>query len=222
MVVVLAAGCGQPQRPASPPASTPVGTAAVGPAGPVDPERIKRVRGDLPPGYEVTDISGPAALSGLWGFRAGWTADPPHCAGLVDPVAAPAEIQTERGLSGSGPGGIVYVAVVAALPGTLALDPALAVDCSQFTMAYGRSTASVHLVDAPPIADAATVGMTTAISTVVESGNETDSQAQTFTAYADDHFVFVTLVTDPGSPNPPLPPEFGAGLLVKTVSALRR
>jgi hypothetical protein len=64
--------------------------------------------------------------------------------------------------------------------------------------------------------------MATEIKTVVESGNATDSQAQTFSAYVGDHFVFVTLVTDPGSPSPPLPPEFAADLLVKTVAALRR
>jgi hypothetical protein len=188
----------------------------------VDPERIKRVRGDLPPGYEVADIAGPAGLPGFWGFRPGWAADPPQCAGLVDPIAAPAETAGARGLSGSGPGGIVYVVVVTAPLGALALDPALPTECGQFTMAFGRSTASVNLIDAPPVPGAATVGMTTAIRTVVESGNETDSQAHTFSAYVGDHFVFVTLVTDPGSPDPPLPPEFAADLLVKTVAALRR
>ncbi|CAN5602915.1 DUF5642 family protein [soil metagenome] len=192
----------------------------------MDPERIKRIRGDLPPGYEVADVTGPAALSGFWGFRAGWTAEPPQCAALVDPISAPAETQVARGLSGSGAGGIVYVVVVTPPPGTLAPDPALTADCGQFTMAYQRSTASVNLVDAPTVDAAATVGMAAEISTVVESGSETDSRAQSFTAYVagsnGDHFVFVTLVTDPGSPNPPLSPDFAAGLLVKTVAALRR
>jgi hypothetical protein len=45
--------------------------------------------------------------------------------------------------------------------------------------------------------------------------------ASTFSAYLDDYLVFVTVVTDPGSPNPPLGQEFAADLLVKTVSVLR-
>jgi hypothetical protein len=188
----------------------------------VDPERIKRVRSDLPPGYEVADIAGPAAISAFWGFRPGWTAEPVQCAALVDPISAPPDTQLARGLSGSGPGGIIYVVVLTAPPGGLAFDPALSADCGQFTMAFGRSTASVRLIDAPPVDSAATVGMATEIKTVVESGNETDSQAKTFSAYVGDHFVFVTLVTDPGAPSPPLPPEFAADLLVKTVAALRR
>ena len=42
-----------------------------------------------------------------------------------------------------------------------------------------------------------------------------------FSAYLGDYLVFVTVVTDPGSPNPALGQEFAADLLVKTVSALR-
>jgi Domain of unknown function (DUF5642) len=170
----------------------------------------------------VADITGPAGLPGFWGLRAGWTADPPQCAALADPIAAPAETAPARGLSGSGPGGIVYVVVLTTGPDAPVLDPALPTECGQFTMAFGRSTASVNLINAPSVAGAATVGMVTAIRTVVESGNETDSQAHTFSAYVGEHFVFVTLVTDPGSPDPPLPPEFAADLLVKTVAALRR
>jgi hypothetical protein len=45
--------------------------------------------------------------------------------------------------------------------------------------------------------------------------------ASTFSAYLDDYLVFVTVVTDPGSLNPPLGQEFAADLLVKTVSVLR-
>ena len=228
VAVVLAAGCASPAGPASSTATVSPSVSAAPPAitpGPVDPKRIKRVRGDLPPGYEVADIAGPAAISVFWGFRAGWTAEPSQCAALVDPISAPAETQEAGGLSGSGPGGIIYVVVVTPPPGTLTFDPALTADCGQFTMAYERSTASVNLVDAPTVDAAATVGMTAAISTVVESGNETNSQAHTFSAYvagsAGDDLVFVTLVTDPGSPTPPLPPQFAADLLVKTVSALR-
>jgi hypothetical protein len=88
-------------------------------------------------------------------------------------------------------------------------------------MGYGRSSATVNVVEAPGIDGVDTLAMTSEIRTIVESGTETDSRAQTFSAYLGEHFVFVTLVTDPGSPDPPLPPEFAAQLLVKTVSALR-
>jgi hypothetical protein len=222
VVAILTAGCGPS---AGPPAASgtsagpvPASSSAAGPAT-VDPERIKRIRSDLPPGYEVADVKGPVSIAGFWGFRPGWTADPSSCAALVDPIAA--ESSPVRGLSGSGPGGIVYVVVETPPQGTLAFDPALTDQCVRWTMAFGQSSAAVDLVDAPPIDGASTVGMTAAIRTVVESGNETDSHATTFSAYVGDHFVFVALVTDPGSPDPPLPPEFAADLLVKTVAALR-
>jgi Domain of unknown function (DUF5642) len=216
VVVVLVAGCSQPAHPVAPAQASP-SSSQTGP-GLVDPQRIKRVRSDLPPGYEVADIDGPALISGFWGFRSGWNATPPQCAALVDPTADPAATQ---GVSGSGPGGIVYVVVATARAGTVALDPALTAECGQWTIGYGRSTATVNLVEAPGIDGADTLGMATEIRTVVESGTETDSRAQTFSAYLGEHFVFVTLVTDPGSPDPPLPPEFAAELLVKTVAALR-
>ncbi len=63
--------------------------------------------------------------------------------------------------------------------------------------------------------------MATVAKTVVEGGTETTSTAYTFSAYLGDYLAFVTVVTDPGSPNPPLGQEFAAELLVKTVSALR-
>ena len=63
--------------------------------------------------------------------------------------------------------------------------------------------------------------MDTVANTVVEGGTETTSSAYTFSAYLDDYLAFVTVVMDPGSPNPPLGQEFAADLLVKTVSALR-
>ncbi len=215
VAVGLAAGCAQP---AGPVVSEPVTVSSSQTApGPVDPQRIKRIRADLPPGYEAGDINGTVSISGLWGFRPGWTADPPQCAALVDPAG---ELQSAQGLSGSGPGGIVYV-VVATQSGAPAPDPALIAECGQWTMGSGRSAATVNLVDAPHIADSDTVGMATAIRAAVESGTETDSQAHTFSAHLGEYFAFVTLVTDPGSPDPPLSPEFAAELLVKTVSALR-
>ena len=213
-VLMLAAGCARPAAPAAPQPAA--GAAAQ--ARSVDPERVKRVRADLPPGYEVGDVDDGASIAGFWGFRPGWTAEPAQCGALVDPVAASRSV---RGLSGSGPGGIVYVVVVTAQTGAVPLDPALIGECGDWTMTFGRSSAAVSFVPAPHLDGSDTVGMSTAIRTVVESGTETDSQAQTFSAYLGEHFVFVTLVTDPGSPDPPLPPEFAADLLVKTVAALR-
>jgi hypothetical protein len=36
-----------------------------------------------------------------------------------------------------------------------------------------------------------------------------------------DYYAFTTLISDPGSPDPALTPQFAADLLVKTVSELR-
>ena len=88
-------------------------------------------------------------------------------------------------------------------------------------MTSGNTAGIVSLIDAPVIDGATTVGMDTQAKTVVEGGTETLSAAYTFSAYVDDYLVFVTVVTDPGSPNPPLGREFAADLIVKTVSALR-
>jgi Domain of unknown function (DUF5642) len=210
-VLVLTTACGGPSDTAQRGSST----ATSSPAQSINPSNIKRVRGALPPGYEVADFSGPPSPAGLWGFRPGWAADPPQCAALAQPAGDTARAQ---GLSGSGAGGIVY-AVVTAAPATL--DPALLGECGRWSMTYGHTTAAVRLTDPPHIDGVDTLGMTSTIRTVVESGTETDSQAQTFTAYLGDYVAFVTLVTDPGSPHPPLEPGFAADLLVRTVSALR-
>jgi len=85
----------------------------------------------------------------------------------------------------------------------------------------GNTTGTVNLIDAPAIDGATTVGMDTGAVTVVEGGTETASAAYTFSAYFADYLAFVTVVTDPGSPNPPLGQKFAADLLVKTVTALR-
>jgi hypothetical protein len=58
-------------------------------------------------------------------------------------------------------------------------------------------------------------------TTSVEGGNEIVSRASTFTAYLGDYYAFTTLISDPGAAHPPLPPQFAADLLVKSVSALR-
>jgi hypothetical protein len=94
-------------------------------------------------------------------------------------------------------------------------------DCGQWTLAAGRSRGNVTLTPAPTIDGAQTVATATATTIVVEGGTETRSHADTVTAYLDGHVAFVTVVTDPGSPNPQLDADFAATLLVKTVSALR-
>ena len=208
LTVVCLAACGAP--------SAPSGSSAPPSDGPirVNPARIDRARGDLPSGYETADLAGPVSLAALWGYGAAWSADPPRCAAL----AAPAGPATATGWSASGPGGIVY-AVVAAYPGEV--DPAVVAECEQWTVVGGRSTGSVTLVPAPALSDATAVAMATASTTVVEGGTETRSHADTVTAYLGDHIAFVTVVTDPGSPNPQLGSDFAAGLLAETVSALR-
>ena len=88
-------------------------------------------------------------------------------------------------------------------------------------MSAGHTSGTVAFAAAPAIDGAATVGLSTTTTTVVEGGTETHSHADTFTAYLGDYVAFVTVVSDPGSPNPPLGQDFAADLLVKTVSALR-
>jgi hypothetical protein len=200
--------CGQ--SPSSAPS-----TATSGASTSVNPARIERVRVDLPSGYEVAPLAGRAAPLAFWGFGPGWTADPPRCLALADPVA---DAATTRGWSASGAGGIVY-AVVAGSAATL--DRSLIDECGQWTVSAGRTSGSVTSVAAPAIDGAATVGLSTTATTVVEGGTETHSHVDTFTAYLGDYVAFITVVTDPGSPNPALGQDFAAELLVKTVSALR-
>jgi hypothetical protein len=204
----------------APPAPTEPSPTVVTPAAlaPVNPERIRRMRAELPVDYEIADVGGYASTPvAFWGFGHGYSAQPPQCGALVDPAPqGPAS-----GLSASGPGGIIHVVVVSAAVGPVGLDPVLLGECRQWLMTYGRSTADINVVDAPVIAGAATVGTAGAIRNVVESGTETASRADTFMAYLGEHVVFVTLVTDPGSVQPPLPPRFASDLLVTTVATLR-
>jgi hypothetical protein len=181
----------------------------------VNPARIDRARTDLPDGYEVADLVGPVAPTGLWGFGAPRSADPPQCGSLADPVVDPA---STRGWSGSGTGGIVYAVVATSTAG---LDPAVAASCGQWTLSAGQAIGTVTMTAAPAIESAETVAMATATTTVVEGGTETRSHADTVTAYLDGHVAFVTVVTDPGSPHPQLGAEFANELIVKTVAALR-
>lgn len=210
--LVLPACAGQPTvAPSSPSSSTPPpGT------GPVNPANIKRVRPALPPGYEIAEVSGPVSAAGLWGFGSGWTATPPQCAVLADP--APGD-PGARGYSASGPGGTVYV-VVAAL-GREAPDNAVISECGRWRMSFAHTTGDVTLSEAPQIAGAATLAMTATTRTVVESGTATDGHAVTAQAYLGADVAFVTLVTDPGSPHPPLDSRAVDDLLVAAVSALR-
>ena len=207
-VALCAAACGQQPAPSAPPATTSDNVA-------LNPARIERVRHDLPAGYEVADIDHRVAPISLWGFGPDWAAEPADCAALAAPAVDPA---TARGWSGSGAGGIVYavVARTSAPP-----DAALADRCGQWTVGSGRTRGAITAVAAPAIENATTVGMATAITTVVEGGTETRSHADTFTADLGEYICFVTVLTDPGSPNPALDADFAADLLVKTVSALR-
>jgi hypothetical protein len=211
-VALCVAGCGGPPGPPSSASST----VPSSPSVQVNPANIARVRGDLPAGYEIAGIR--AAPAAMWGFGPGWTAEPPQCAALAEPVVDGA---VTRGWSGSGGGGIVYAVVTGSPAVPVALDAALLAECSQWTLTSGHTTGSVTFITAPTIEGVATVGMSTATTIVVEGGTETHSHAETFTAYLGDYVAIVTVVTDPGSPNTPLGQEFAAELLVKTVSALR-
>jgi hypothetical protein len=181
----------------------------------VNPARIERVRTELPSGYDLAALPGRTAPVALWGLGPGWTADPPRCGALADPVDATA---TARGWSASGAGGIVYAVVAGS---TATFDPSLIDECGHWTVSGGHTSGTVALAAAPAIDGAATVGVTTSTTTVVEGGTEIHSHADTFTTYLGPYVVFVTVVSDPGSPNPPLGQYFAADLLVKTVSALR-
>jgi hypothetical protein len=182
----------------------------------VDPDNIRRVRRDLPPGYEVRGAPGVAAPQEIWGIGKAGAASPGRCAALADPVGGHGE--SAHGISGSGAGGTVYAVVVAA---PVALDRSLLGLCRQWSLTGKRASARVHLVDAPHIDGAETLGMAAEITTAVEGGNEIGSRASTFTAYLGNYYAFTTLVSDPGSPNPALTQQFAADLLVKSVAALR-
>lgn len=213
---LLLAGCGVSSD--GDRAATSSSTPAASASASVDPDRVKRLRGELPGGGEVQDVVDVTSPVAYWGMRPGWTADPAPCAALVNG----ADGGTGQGLASSGDGGQVYVVVATPPPGRHpGVDPVLLEECTQWTADYGRSTAEVAMIPAPPVEDGATVGMSAEIRTVVESGTETDSQAYTYLAYLDTHLVFVTLIVDPGSPHPPLPSEYAAELLVNTVATAR-
>jgi hypothetical protein len=185
----------------------------------INPANIKRVGRDFPSGYEMTGVSGVAAPSAIWGHGMDAGSAPPRCAALADPAGGHSE--SARGISGSGAGGIVYAVVAAVQPGPVVLDQSLVAACPQWSMANGRATTRVHLIEPPHIDGADTLGMVTDTTTLVEGGNEIYSRTSTFTAYLGKYYAFTALVSDPGAAQPPLPQRFSADLLVKTVSALR-
>lgn len=210
MGVFCLAACAAPPPPSAPTTTT----TSVQPVA-VNPANIKRIRPALPADYEIADLAGPISAAGLWGFGAGWTADPAQCALLADPAPTDAGA---RGYSASGRGGTLRV-VVAAAPA--APDPGLLAACGRWTMTFAHTTGEVTLTDPPHVDGAATVALAATTRTVVESGRQTDAHASAVQAYLDGHVVFVTLVTDPGSPYPPLDSAFTTDLLAKTVTALR-
>lgn len=205
--VLLCAACGSTTPPTRP--TTPLA------AKPADPAAIGRMRQHLPKdlrGYEFAALPAPAAPTTFWGMSAGSAADPPDCAALM---AAPAD--GVRGWSASGPGGIVYATAAPAV----APAPDLVGDCHSWTLSTDRARAAVDLTDAPQVADARTLGLTAHITTSVENGAQTHSQATTLIAYVDTLAVSVTMVTDPGAVAPPLPAELPATLLDAAVRSVR-
>jgi hypothetical protein len=207
-MLVCVGACGSPSY--SPPQS------AVTTPREVNPANVIRVRSALPQGYEVADVSGPVSAVSLWGFGAGWTADPPQCATLADP--APSD-RGARGLSASGSGGTIFVVVSTTADGAPGTD--LVNQCSSWTMAFVHTTAQVARTEAPVIEGTETVAWEAMTRTIVESGTETNARATTALAYLDHHVALVTLITDPGSPHPPLDRGFVAEMLATTVAALR-
>jgi hypothetical protein len=213
MALLCIASC--TTSPSGPTAST--APESAGRTSHVTPANIRRLRPELPAGYEVTESVRARSPAGYWGIGEAWSADPSQCASLANPVSGDAAPQ---GMAASGPGGIVYAAVVESTPPPM-LDAGVVAGCSRWTMTAGASTATVDLVAAPLIEDAPTLAMTTTSRTVVEGGTETDSHIESATAYLDRFVVYAVVVTDPGAPHPPLPSDFAETLLVKAVAALR-
>jgi hypothetical protein len=205
-----ACACGTASPPGPAPASAPPGASSSAATRPVDPARIDRSRTALPPGYEVAAATADATPAMFWGYGPGWTADPAPCGVLADPAAG----APTRGWSASGPGGIVSAIVAAA-------GADIPVGCDRWTLRSGHTSGTVTLAAGPDIAGARTVTLRTDSTTTVEGGTQTGSHADTASAYLDGQVVVVSVVTDPGSPNPALGQGFAAELLAETVAALR-
>jgi len=162
LAVLCAAGCSaSPPGPPASTAATPKPTAA----RQVNPDNIRRLRGAFPPGYEVADASGWSLPAPSWGFGWNWPAAPTRCASLADPLGE--QGGSPQGLSGSGPGGIVYIVVAAApAPRLCRIPPGRGL--RPVVDDVGRTTATVELAAAPPINGVTTSAMNTSTRTVVE------------------------------------------------------
>lgn len=210
------AGCGTAPEDPSTPESLTTSSSVQGQFVTVD--NIRRVRADMPPGYEIADVDAAAAPATVWGFGTQWTADPEQCSALADPAG----MTPVQGLSASGPGGILYAVVGGTAGAPIELDPTVVASCPQWSMTSPRTTGTVTYVDPPQIGEARVLGMSSTAETVVEGGTSTSSTSRTYVAYLGGGYVaWVALVTDPGSAEQAIDPQFAATLLVKTVSALR-
>jgi hypothetical protein len=212
--MLFAAACSAPTH--SPPSSERA-TVTTGQVVHVNPDNIRGMRGSFPAGYEISDIHGTASPAKYWGLQPDSPSDPRQCATLADPANGSA---TSEGLSGSGSGGIIYV-VVAASPAAGGPDPGTVTACDHWSMDSGRTTAVINMIDAPAIDGVSTVGMVAMVRTIVEGGTETDLRATTTTAYLGEYVAFVTVVTDPASSAPQLPPDLASTLLTRAVATLR-
>lgn len=210
-LAMLCAACPQSSEPESTSSSTETAFAQI------DPTRIDRARGQLPPGYEVATYTGAPEPVRIWSFGDGAVSEPTQCLALAAPAVDSA---TMRGWSASGPGGIVY-AVVAMSHHAERPDADLLAECAQWTLRSGHTSGAVTVQPGPVIDAAQTVAMSIDVTTVVEGGTETRTSADTFVAYLASALCFVSLVTDPGASSPTLTEGFAADLLDTVVSALR-
>ncbi|WP_280829510.1 DUF5642 family protein [Mycobacterium sp. OTB74] len=173
---------------------------------------IDKIRTQLPKGYEIAPLPKPAVPTTFWGLPPHWTSDPARCGVLPTP-----DDDEIRGWSASGPGGIVYAtAGPAVAPSAAMLDA-----CPQWILTADQSVAAISHAKPPLIPDAQTLALAVGVSSRVENGAKTQSQAVTLVAYLDILAVSVTVVTDPGVSGPALPPEFATTLLAAAVRAVR-
>lgn len=210
-LALMCVACGQDRAPE--PASPPPEMAGAQ----INPVRIERIRDALPPGYEVSGYTAAPTPLASWSMADASVALLPQCLALAAP---PVEAVATRGWSASGPGGIVF-AVVAGADALTPPDAGLLTECAEWTLTSAHTTGNVTVRSTRSVSEARAISMTAALSTVVEGGTQTRSRADTFVAYLGNYLCFVTLVTDPGSPGPDLPPDFAADLLVSAVAALR-
>src|SRR6202022_3325016 len=82
VVVLLLASCAHARQPAPAPSGTT-------PARHIDPANIRRVGRELPPGYEVTAVSGQAAPPAIWGLGGDSASTPARWAALAAPADGP-------------------------------------------------------------------------------------------------------------------------------------